>query len=738
MIVHSGVSDVSRIRRAINIMHFCERGGLRHNNVEFDASHQLNVMKIIAEVGIADEKIYIEAALHDTPENTAPNKKPLAHYGTLTAAILGDYFGDTEITQDLEDLSKAKKANDADINPQTYLKLYKSLLRSGRVAIIKMADKLHNMRTLVRKIKQKSREAVEVYARFGHRLGITAWANEIETIALTHLYEPEEMERLRDLYNTIYTPDVTLGITRLTDPAQNPDLYAHIPIHIPGDTREPLVSLRRATLAEHFSVNPHDPKHMQTRTDRAFLTWDIVIDPEREQQGLTFAAYVYTFLNRLGKSPLPHGLRLNGAISLPLNLDRTGEFFYPVVSANGVNLLIHFVSKQQRDYQAASITDLYVPTTPEIASGYGRQKLDSLRANLIRLDPDNRGVADAVVREFQVNLDAHFITIASPEGHHYAMPENSRVIDYAFAAGIYIGAKAKKAVFVYPQGQRVLATLDDVLPDGVVVALLDAQDELIRPETEEKQPVIIDTTFVGYLERAQTEQAKELIGNILYWVTGTKLTDKFIPAGDNQQTQEMTRLEIIKLISDRGWTILENYLNAEVNRRNIWPQEVIVSPFDLTRFDPNTTLGNDSFQRFIRDVGLERIAVCGKRAAYFRDVTESLLKMQGALIRVDMEVEDVPGIARRINATIGKPLAISRHQSEYKINIVGEHSFKSRRPQTYMVRRVINGRDLDSFMRHILPKLNELDGVRVTSLYRLSGEPEYLAASLPSQLTPGS
>lgn len=136
---------------------------------------------------------------------------------TLAAALLHDVIEDTDVTyQDLErefgreiadmvegvtKLSQVSKTSRAGQSAANIQKLYLAMSENMRVLFIKLADRLHNLRTLHTKRDVLSRarsatEAIEIYARIADRLGIAVLRKEIEDVAFSYL-DPEAFERIR-------------------------------------------------------------------------------------------------------------------------------------------------------------------------------------------------------------------------------------------------------------------------------------------------------------------------------------------------------------------------------------------------------------------------------------------------------------------------------------------------------------------------------------------------------------
>jgi hypothetical protein len=331
-----------------------------------------------------------------------------------------------------------------------------------------------------------------------------------------------------------------------------------------------------------------------------------------------------------------------------------------------------------------------------------------LQSNLNRLAPDTR-YSDAVVREFIANMDTVFVSVTSPEGHRYTFPEGARVIDYAYAAGSRIGAIAQRAVLLYPDGRSVKADLDDPLVDGAEIIL---EPRLINNDT----PVSINLEHIQRLDMAQTEVARERIAETLADVISGKNDKLVVPQGESVLEKELTRSEIAYAIRQRGWNIFEAALTAALKAKQVWPGERITRVIDAPVFaDTKSQKRTDRYEAFLRDVGLLRISPTGKRRAYFERIVRSVVNKQSSMIRIYLDVDDIPKMAIRINSAIagkGKRLV----NISYELTIQNPDDSRSTR-----VTRVIDGLNRSLVLKRILPQLDRIDGVTVVQIAECGG-----------------
>ena len=185
-------ADVRLIERAYESAAYWHRDQKRRSGDPY-ITHPLAVATILAELGMNTETI-CAALLHDTVEDTPY---------TLTE-LRGEFGEDIAALVDgVTKLDKVKYGESAEA--ETVRKMVVAMSRDIRVLVIKLADRLHNMRTLRylprEKQERKSKEVLEIFAPLAHRLGMNTVKWELEDLAFTTLYPKRFDEIVRLVSN---------------------------------------------------------------------------------------------------------------------------------------------------------------------------------------------------------------------------------------------------------------------------------------------------------------------------------------------------------------------------------------------------------------------------------------------------------------------------------------------------------------------------------------------------------
>ena len=175
--------DIDLIGRAYDVAEEMHRGQLRKSGEPY-LIHPMAVAEILADLGM-DEETIVAGLLHDVVEDTPYTKEELARDFGSEVCLLVD--GVTKLGSLKAESKEAKQV-------ENLRKMFLAMSKDIRVLIIKLSDRLHNLRTINymshEKIVEKCQETLDIYAPLAARLGIYSMKMELEDIALKFL-EPE-------------------------------------------------------------------------------------------------------------------------------------------------------------------------------------------------------------------------------------------------------------------------------------------------------------------------------------------------------------------------------------------------------------------------------------------------------------------------------------------------------------------------------------------------------------------
>ena len=164
---NDGQCDEAKLRHAYKIANAAHKGQLRKSGEPY-ITHPLKVAAILAGLGMDTESI-VAAVLHDVVEDTE-----------MTLEEVREHFGDetAHLVDGVTKLSQIPFSSREETQAENVRKMLIAMAKDIRVIIIKLADRLHNMRTIEfvaeQKRRDKSLETMEVFAPIAGRLGIRA------------------------------------------------------------------------------------------------------------------------------------------------------------------------------------------------------------------------------------------------------------------------------------------------------------------------------------------------------------------------------------------------------------------------------------------------------------------------------------------------------------------------------------------------------------------------------------
>ncbi|MDN3284473.1 HD domain-containing protein [Streptomyces thermocarboxydus] len=448
---HHPDADLEPLRRAYLLAESSHRGQMRKSGEPY-ITHPLAVTLILAELG-AETTTLTASLLHDTVEDT-----------DVTLDQVGGEFGE-EVRYLVDGVTKLEKVDyGAAAEPETFRKMLVATGNDVRVMSIKLADRLHNMRTLgvMRPAKQERIAKVtrDVLIPLAERLGVQALKTELEDLVFAILH-PEEYEKTREL--------IVNNAAREDDPLAD----------VADDVRK---VLREADIPAEVLIRP-----------RHFVSVHRVSRKRGPLRGADFGrllvlvnedADCYAVLGELHTCMTPVVSEFKDFIAVPkFNLYQSLHTAVAGDDGQVVEVLIR--THQMHKVAEAGVVALGNPyaAPPEEQSAGDGERVDPTRPGwLSRLlewqqaapDPDTFW---STLRE-DLAQDRE-ITVFRPDGGTLGLPEGATCVDAAYAQ---YGEDAHACIGARVNGR--LARLSTVLKDGDTVQLLMDQDAASAPSRE--------------------------------------------------------------------------------------------------------------------------------------------------------------------------------------------------------------------------------------------------------------
>ncbi len=407
-----GSYDIGLIEKAFKYCVEHHTGQKRLTNEEYYI-HPYNVAKIIVRLGMDSQSI-AAALLHDVVEDTSVSVEDVKKLFGDDVALLVD--GVTKIGR----ISISSKEQE---QAESLRKMLIAMGKDIRVIIIKLADRLHNMRTLdampEQKQLDKSLETLEVYAPIAHRLGIRPVKEELEDLAIKHLDpiaydEIEQLLKVRKHQRVQILEDIEKSIeTRLK--TEMPD----VKMSFQGRVKSIHGIYRKMYLQSRDFDEIYDVYAIRVITDTVADCYNIL--------GIMHDMF----------RPIPN--RFKDYISTP-KPNMYQSLHTTVISREGIPFEI-----QIRTFEMHHTAEYGIAAHWKYKEGitgsdeYMENHLAWIRQVLETSDVS--GDASEIVRTIKVDLSQEDVFAVTPRGDVINLPVGSTVVDFAFAIHSAVGIK---------------------------------------------------------------------------------------------------------------------------------------------------------------------------------------------------------------------------------------------------------------------------------------------------------
>ncbi len=441
------IYDVERIHDAINVAVESHDGQFRKSGEEY-VCHPLHVACILVEIGMDTDAI-VAALLHDVVEDTELELSDIVRRFGQGVADLVD--GVTKIT-------KMEFSTREEQQAENVRKMLLAMSKDVRVMIIKLADRLHNMRTSEgwkpQKQRDKARETMDIYAPLAHRLGICTIKEELEDLCL-QILDPVAYKEIEENL-ALHAGERIAFLNGIQERIQEKLSEFGLKAHIFGRVKSFAGIYRKM--------------YMRGRAfDEIFDVYAVRVIVDSVNDCYNVLGIVHEMF-----TPLPN--RFKDYISTPKpNMYQS--------------LHTTVVSKEKIAFEVQIRTwDMHYTAEYGIAAHWkykvGIQKKDKLEERLawIRQFIENQqDVDDAedIVRSIKTDLDIDDVFVFTPKGDVVTLPMGSTVIDFAYNIHTAVG---NRMVGAKVNGRIV--PLDYKVKTGEIVEVLTTSDTTHGPSRD--------------------------------------------------------------------------------------------------------------------------------------------------------------------------------------------------------------------------------------------------------------
>ena len=428
--------------------------------------HPLAVAHIVAGMNL-DLQSIISAILHDVLEDTE-----------VTRETLVEEFGEeiASIVDGLSKLTSLEFRTPAEAQAANFRKMLLAMVDDIRVILIKLADRLHNMRTLgvMRQSKKRriARETLDIFAPIANRLGIYSIKNELEDLGFQSLYPM----RYRVLKESVRKAR-----------GNRKQLIQKVEILITAKLEEMGIASRVRGREKHLYSLYQKMRSKQLSFQEVYDMYAIRVVVDSVDECYRTLGLVHSLFK-----PVPG--KFKDYIAIP-KANGYQSLHTVIINPQGVHIETQIRSRDMDEYAETGVAAhwIYKDGGRSVAEGRTRQWMTSL------IDLQQNAVTTVdFLENVKVDLFPHEIYVFSPKGDIFQLPQNSTPVDFAYAVHSQIGNTCITAKI-----DRRWASLSTPLVSGQTV-------EIITSENASPSPLWLNFVVTGKARAAIRHYLKNL------------------------------------------------------------------------------------------------------------------------------------------------------------------------------------------------------------------------------------
>lgn len=467
--------DVALVEKAYQFSKQAHEGQFRKSGEPY-ISHPVAVASLLAKWHL-DAQALCAALLHDVVEDTQVSQEEIAaQFGKSVA----------ELVDGVSKLDKIEFQTEAHQQAENFRKMLLAMARDVRVILIKLADRLHNMRTLDAmppdKRKRIARETLEIYAPIANRLGLNALYQELEDLAFRYLY-----------------PTRYQVLAKAVKAARG--------------NRRAIIEKVQEAIAQKLKEAGIEA----TVTGREKHLYSIY--RKMQEKGLSFSEVFDIYGFRVVVKDVPSCYLALGALhSLYKPIPGKFKDYIAIPKANGYQSLhthlfgpfgtpieVQIRTQEMHKVAEAGVASHWLYKTGEEPIDSAQQKAHQWLQSLLEIQSQS-GDAVEFLEHIKVDLFPDEVYVFTPKGKIMALPRGATAVDFAYAVHTDVGNHC-----VAVKINNELAPLRTELRNG-------DQVEIITSPTARPNPVWLNYVVTGkarshiraWLKRMRTEEAASL------------------------------------------------------------------------------------------------------------------------------------------------------------------------------------------------------------------------------------
>lgn len=523
-----GPEQAERVRRAYELGARAHEGQSRRSGEPY-ITHPVAVAHILADLGL-DAETLCAAILHDTLEDTPLGREEIVeHFGEVVA----------ELVEGVTKLDRVRFRSRQEADAESFRKMVLAMARDLRVILVKLADRLHNMRTLdamePAARRRIARETLEVYAPIAQRLGMNRFKAELQDLGFRALHPLRHRvieQRLRAVY----------GLRRET--------MARIEAQI-GE------ALERAGLRARIVSRVKSPYGIYRKMRTEQKSFEQVTDVYGFRIVVAEPLQCYLALG------LVHGLfkpmegRFKDFIAIP-KANGYQSLHTVLFGPNGVPLELQIRTEDMDIVAERGVAAHWIYKTASTSVSNAQLRARQWLEKLVEHERESASSLE-FLEHVKVDLFPEEVYVFTPRGDILSLPRNATALDFAFAVHTDVGCHAVAA-----RVDGRLAPLRARLQSGQTV-------EIITAKSAQPTAAWLDWVVTGKARTAIRHQLKRLQHEDAVEIGHRMLDAALVARADSLDNIPQAVLD--DYLTRHGFRRLEELL-AEIAQGNRLPQQV--------------------------------------------------------------------------------------------------------------------------------------------------------------------